>query len=133
MSVTIVGFHQMESKEGKPFVSLEIQGELKLVQSEGGNYYLTANKTRVATPFPLEICQMLIGKTLPGTIERIECEPYEYITESGEVLTLEHSYVYSPKEPKQQTQFTSQSFAQQPFMHQQNPLESFNMSVIGQA
>ncbi|WP_185153004.1 hypothetical protein [Dysgonomonas sp. 216] len=132
MSVTIIGFHQVESKEGKSFISLEIQGELKLVQSENGNFYLTANKTRVATPFPIEVCQMLIGRTLSGSIERVECEPYEYITESGEVLTLEHSYVYSPKEPKVQTQPSFQSFAQQPFI-QQNPLEGFNMGVVGQA
>jgi len=138
MSVTIVGFKQCESREGKPFVAIELQGELRLVQSETtGNFYLTANKCRVSTSFPVEVCQTLIGQKLTGTVEKVSCEPYEYTNrETGEIMTLDYTYVYSPKEKLQQTQSAFPPVLQQPFMHQQNqsPLGEFNLSgVIGQA
>jgi hypothetical protein len=41
----------------------------------------------------------LVGKQLPGRIEKVEAAPYEYVVkETGEVLTLSHTYVYIPEE-----------------------------------
>lgn len=43
----------------------------------------------------------LIGSEFPGIIMKQECEPYEYtISDTGEVITLNHRYVYLPEEPK---------------------------------
>jgi hypothetical protein len=34
---------------------------------------------------------------MPGTIERVECDPYNYtVPETGEVVTLAHTYEYVP-------------------------------------
>ncbi len=98
--VTIVGVKQVETKDGKQFTALVIQGELRFVKSETtGNYYLSANKMRISTHLSVEFCQSLIGQKLPGTVERIECEPYPYENqETGELMTLTHTYVYSPQE-----------------------------------
>jgi len=135
--VTIIGFQQCESKEGNSFVAIELQGELRLVQSETtGNFYLTANKCRVSTSFPVEICQSLIGQKLPGTVKRVLCEPYEYVNkETGEVFTLDYTYVYSPEEHSQQTQSMFPSFEQEPLIQQNNqiPMEFSLSGAVGQA
>ncbi len=135
--VTIVGFKQCESKDGKQFVALEIQGELRLVQSETtGKFYLTANKTSISTSFPLQVCQTLLGKQLPGNVDKVECEPYEYVNkETGEVLTFFHTYVYSPEEQAVQSMQSVQAYTPQPFIQQnQSSLGEFSLSnVIGAA
>lgn len=135
--VTIVGFKQCESKDGKQFVALEIQGELRLVQSETtGKFYLTANKTSISTSFPLQVCQTLLGKQLPGNVDKVECEPYEYVNkETGEVMTLLHTYVYSPEEKAMQSLSMQPSYIQEPFIQQnQASLGQFSLSgVIGAA
>lgn len=94
--VTIIGFKKVE-KEDKTYVFIELQGELKLLQSqETGKFYLTANKTHILSSFPAEICQNLIGKQLPGNVEREECEPYQYVNkETGEVVTVTHRCIYT--------------------------------------
>lgn len=135
--VTIVGFKQCESKDGKQFVALEIQGELRLVQSETtGKFYLTANKTSISTSFPLQVCQTLLGKQLPGNVDKVECEPYEYVNkETGEVMTLLHTYVYSLEEKAMQSLSMQPSYIQEPFIQQnQASLGQFSLSgVIGAA
>lgn len=139
--VTITNFKQVETKEGKVFCVIELIGNAKLVQSETtGKFYLSAYKTKVPTSFPPEVCQMLLGQKLPGTIEKVPCETYEYANpETGEILTLDYTYVYSPEERNVQAIQSMQSSypnVQQPFIHQQNqmPLGQFNLSgVIGEA
>lgn len=98
--VTIVGFQQCESKEGKPFVAIELQGEPKLLQSPTtGNFYLTANKTKVSTSLSVDACKMIVGQKLPGRVDKVEVEPYEYVNkQTGEVFALNYAYVYIPEE-----------------------------------
>lgn len=140
--VTITNFKQVETKEGKVFIAIELMGDAKLVQSETtGKFYLSAHRTKVPTSFSPKICQTLLGQKLPGTIEKVSCEPYEYANpDTGEILTLDYTYVYSPEERNVQTIQSMQSsysnIQQQPLMYQQNqmPLGQFNLSrVIGEA
>ena len=36
---------------------------------------------------------------MAGTIERVQCDPYDYtVPETGEVVALAHSYEYVPEE-----------------------------------
>lgn len=118
--VTIVGFKEVETQDGRTFTSIELQGEPKLEQSSTtGNFYLTANKTRVTTLLPLDVCQMLIGQKLPGTVEKVQVEPYEHINkETGEVKTLDYSYVYMPESQKQSDLSMFQNIEQPIFSHQ---------------
>jgi hypothetical protein len=43
-------------------------------------------------------CEALIGTQIPGRIEKVECEPYEYtIRETGETVYLRFKFVYVPE------------------------------------
>lgn len=95
--VKIIDFVKRENQEGETFNALILEGDLETVTSEAGSVYFTARKTSVPSNFSDEKCQALIGKDLPGSIRKISCEPYEYtIPESGEVITLGHTYEYDP-------------------------------------
>ena len=96
--VTVTNYALRESKEGKPFISLQLQGDLEMVQSmETGRFYATARKCSVTSTFDEPTAKSLIGKQLPGIIQRVESAPYEYtIPETGEVIMLQHSYEYVP-------------------------------------
>ena len=140
--VEIVNCKQVTTVEGKVFTSIEIQGNVRLVKSKlTENYYLAANKTRISSALSLDYCRTLIGQKLPGTIEKIDCEPYEYINpETNEALTLHHTFVYSPDEPDndvQQQQMNPYLFGQQqqPFFPQaqQIPMNFMQMGVVAEA
>jgi hypothetical protein len=98
--VRISDFMIRESKDGKSFVALELQGELEMVQSsETNKFYATARRCSITSTFDEETAKTLIGKTFPGRIVRVQSDPYEYtIKETGEVIKLAHSYQYLPEE-----------------------------------
>lgn len=134
--VTIVGCKQIETAEGKVFTCIELQGDAKLVQSETtGKFYLSASKTRVTSSMPFEVCQMLLGQKLSGCVEKQSCEPYEYTNkETGEVLTLDYTYAYNPREKQQhQTQSMFTGFGQQTMMQQQSQSPFGEFGMIGVA
>lgn len=98
--VTITNYHLRNSKEGKPFISLELQGDIEMVQSmETGRFYATARKCSITSTFDEAMAKSLVGKAMQGNIIRKSCEPYEYtVPESGEVIMLAHTYDYTPEE-----------------------------------
>ena len=100
--VTIIQYHVRQTQEGKSFVALELVGDVELIQSmNSGRFYATAKKCSIACTFPEEIAKTLIGKQLPGTINRVACDPYSYtLPESKEPITLSHTYTYVPPAEK---------------------------------
>ncbi len=98
--VKISGFKQRKTAEGKTFVTLELQGDVELIQSaETGKFYATAKHCSISSTFDEEEAKTLIGKQFPGRIERVNVEEYDYtIKETGEVIKLCHSYQYNPEE-----------------------------------
>jgi hypothetical protein len=98
--VTVKNYALRESKDGKQFITLELQGDLEMVQSMGtGRFYATARKCSVTSTFDEATAKILIGRQIPGSIRRVETETYEYtIPETGEVILLAHSYQYFPDE-----------------------------------
>lgn len=96
--VTICGFSERQSKDGKPFFSLQLRGDMEMILSaESGRYYATARTASISSTFDQKTCQELVGRKLPGRITRIACEPYDFaIPETGEVITLKHHWTYSP-------------------------------------
>jgi len=84
---------------GETFVSLELSGQPELVTSKDDNSYMTSRKTYLTTTYSLAFAQSLIGSKLPGSIKKVECEPYEYLVKStGKTIELSHTYSYSPVE-----------------------------------
>jgi hypothetical protein len=96
--VTIVDYRISKNADGEQFVSLILEGELTLIQSqETGSWYATSKRASITSTFDEVKANKLIGRELPGSIIREECEPYEYVLpESGEVVELSHTYRYEP-------------------------------------
>ena len=101
--VTVTNYLTRESSDGKKFFVLEISGDVEMVFSETtGKPYATIRKTTIPATFDELTCKRLIGKELPGTIEKAETENYDFtVKDTGEVISLNHSYVYNPKETNQ--------------------------------
>lgn len=94
--VRIVNYQKRETEEGKEFFVLELQGGIEMVKSQGTNkFYVTARKATISSTFDELTCKALLGTELPGKVDKVDCEPYEYtIKDSGEVITLTHRYEY---------------------------------------
>ena len=102
--VRVIGYHENESSEGEKFYSLSIQGGVEMVKSQNtGKFYATARKTRIITTFDKLTCESLVGSEMPGSIVKVECDPYQFTVEdTGEVLELSHTYEYRPDEMQSQ-------------------------------
>ena len=96
--VTVTEVKTFINTEGEPFQVLVLLGDITFVMSaQTGNYYATAWRGSIPTTFTEEFCQGLIGKNLPGEIQKMECEAYEYtIPSTGETIMLTHKYRYNP-------------------------------------
>ena len=86
-------------EDGREFVALVLQGGLSLVQSKNtGNMYATVKRCSVPSTFDENTAKSFIGEKIPGSVQRKECEPYEFIVkDTGEVLELSHRWVYVPE------------------------------------
>jgi len=98
--VTITNFKERQREDGTSFFVLEIQGGIEMVRSQQtGNFYATAKKATLPSTFDEATCKGLIGTQMPGSVQKVECEPYEYtVKETGEVLLLNHRYTYVQEE-----------------------------------
>lgn len=98
--VTISNYEKRKNSEGKDFNVLVLQGDVELVQSkESGRFYATAKTCTIPCTFNEPMCRGLIGKTLPGNIEKMQCDPYDYhIPGTDEIISLAHTYYYDPIE-----------------------------------
>ena len=105
--VKIIRAEQRKNAAGEVFNALILQGDLEMVQSEQtGNYYATARTCSVTSTFDDKVCEKLIGTEIPGKIEKVKVAPYEYENpETGEILSLEHSYEYMPDDDQVQEEF----------------------------
>lgn len=99
--LTVTNYVNRTTQEGKTYCALELTGdEPEMVLSKAtGRYYITARKCFMSTTFNEAICKNFIGKQFPGSIVKVECDPYEFtVPETGEVITRQHRYDYSPVE-----------------------------------
>lgn len=98
--VIISGFLTKEKEDGTTFNLLVVQGGLEAVKSQKtGKMYFTAKEAKVACTFDEAICKTLIGTEFPGSVEKVDCDPYEYIVkETGELIKLSHRYEYLSEE-----------------------------------
>ena len=98
--VRIINYKKRETGDGKEFFVLELQGGIEMVKSkETGKFYVTARTSSISSTFDELTCQALIGTELPGKVEKVECEAYEYvIKDTGEVITLTHRFEYVEEE-----------------------------------
>ena len=95
--VTIIGFQKRTNAEDQEFNVLVLQGGIELIKSsETGNYYASAKRATITCTFDERMCRQLIGSKLPGKVERVSCEPYEFsIPGTDEKLQLNHTFKYN--------------------------------------
>lgn len=93
--VKVIGYKERE-KDGEKFFVLMLQGRPEIVRSlDTGKSYMTVRKTTLSCTFDEDTCKSLIGETFVGSIRRIACEPYEFVSEqTGEVIKLDFRYEY---------------------------------------
>jgi hypothetical protein len=98
--ITISGYALRQSKEGKQFVALQLQGDVELIQSmQTGKFYATSKRCSITSTFDEATAKAIVGTKMPGSIERVQCEPYDFtVPETGEVITLMHTYEYVPEQ-----------------------------------
>ncbi len=97
--LTITGYTQRTNTTGEVYFALELTSdEPEMVLSRATNrYYITARKCYMSSTFNEAVCKKMVGKEFVGSIVKVPCEPYEFtVPETGEVITREHRYEYSP-------------------------------------
>jgi len=94
--VTVVDYAKRTNSQGEEFHALILQGDLEMVKSkETGNFYATAKKASITSTFTEEACEKALGMEIPGSIQRVPSEPYEFTNpDTGEVIQMEHRWVY---------------------------------------
>jgi hypothetical protein len=97
--VKVIDYKERITEGGRSFFTLTLQGGVEIVHSGAGNQYVTIRKASLPTTFDESICQSLVGVELPGCIQRVECDPYEYtVPSTGEIILLNHRYEYTQEE-----------------------------------
>jgi hypothetical protein len=98
--VKIVDFKTYQKEDGTEFFALVVQGGIEAVKSkETQRTYFTARTVNVSCTFNQSTCESLIGTDFPGSIRKVEVEPYQYaIPDTGELITLTHHFEYVSEE-----------------------------------
>jgi len=97
--VTITGFQKRKKANGESFNVLNLMSGVEVIKSNvSGKPYLSARKANVICHFDDATCLSLVNTKLPGTIEKQECDPYDFkVPQSDEVIQLDYTYVYNPE------------------------------------
>ena len=95
--VTITKLEKRVNRKKEEFNVLVLQGNVEVVISkETGRPYLTARKTSIPVTFDEALAQKMIGQELPGTIERMNTDEYEFtIPGTKNKVKLSHRWQYN--------------------------------------
>ncbi|MEO6670000.1 MAG: hypothetical protein ABIN36_11020 [Ferruginibacter sp.] len=98
--VKVKNYHVRNSEDGTQYISLELEGDVAFVQSQRtGRFYATTRRCFMYAAMDESTAKGLIGSQMPGTIERVSTDPYDYaIPGSGEVIQLSYTYQYRPED-----------------------------------
>jgi hypothetical protein len=98
--VTVTSCLERQRKDGSTFITLELTGGVELVQSQtNGRYYATVRKCSVPSTFDSKVAEAMVGQKIDGDIVKVIVEPYEFTNpRTGEVMKLQHSWAYRPKD-----------------------------------
>lgn len=100
--VKIINYKKRQTEDGREFFVLEISAGVEIIQSQNtGNFYASLKRTFIPCSFDEPTCIALIGSEIGDSIEKVECEPYQYVNkETGEITVLYHRYSYVKDTPK---------------------------------
>ncbi|AKH96249.1 hypothetical protein [Elizabethkingia anophelis] len=109
--VTITNYKTRKKEDGTKFYVLELQSGIELIQSKTtGHYYATTKKCYIPATFDESVCKSLRGTEMSGSIQKVECEPYDYtIQDTGELVILNYRYEYKSDEATEEYLLTESS------------------------
>lgn len=98
--VKIVDYKAREREDGEQFFVLVVQGGMEAVKSKAtGKTYFTTKSAKVPCTFDEDMCQSLVGSSIPGTIKKVQVDPYDYVNqETGETIECDFRYEYISEE-----------------------------------
>ena len=94
--VQIIAFEKKENSRTKESYSvLVLQGDPEvLISKSSGRPYISAKKTTIPCALEENQAQALIGKELPGSIERVSCAPFEVKLATGKKVKVSSVFQY---------------------------------------
>jgi hypothetical protein len=98
--VQITSALERVKKDGSSFVVLEISGGAELILSQTTQrYYATVRRCTIPFTGTMDVAKMLIGQKIDGEIVKVIVPQYEFKNQrTGEIMMLQHSYAYRPKD-----------------------------------
>jgi len=97
--VQIIGFEKKQNKTNESYAVLILQGEPEIMISKSsGRPYISARKTTIPCSLEENQAQALIGKELPGSIERVSCAPFQLTLATGKKVKISSAYQFIPPE-----------------------------------
>ena len=96
--VTIIGLEKKTNLKTKASYSvLLVQGSAQVLRSKAsGRVYISAPRASVPCALDEVQAKSLVGQTLPGEIQRIECAPFEVKLPTGKKVKISSTFLYSP-------------------------------------
>ena len=93
--VTVTNYRIVKSEDGEEYIRLILSGTLEMIKSETtGRFYATTRQASIAATFDEESAKQMVGQELPGHIEKIDVEPYEYTLDNGETIKIAQRWIY---------------------------------------
>lgn len=99
--VNVIAFQKRTSMDEKVYFALQLQSdEIEfLISNTTGRPYATLRQCWITSTFDEKTCKALLGKQIPGTIIKEECEAYSYTNEeTGEEVIVTHRNTFIPVE-----------------------------------
>ena len=93
--VQVLEVVERTSSKGNTFRVVIVGSDAQVVFSKDGKPRVDAVKAGIPSNLPTEALKALIGNKLPGKIEKQECEPYTFIGNDGEEVTLDYRWQYA--------------------------------------
>src|SRR5664280_2667555 len=93
--VQIIGFEKKQSKSKESYAVLILAGEPEIMISKtSGRPYISARKTTIPCALEENQALLLVGKELPGSIERVSCTPFEVKLATGKKVKITSAFQY---------------------------------------
>jgi len=85
----------VKKEDGTEFHCLIVEGDLEpVISNKTGRIYLTKRTAVVPTTLDQEACMATIGTQLDGEVQKVLCDPYNYVLEDGTAIELAHRWEY---------------------------------------
>jgi hypothetical protein len=100
--VTIIGLEKKTNlKTKESYLVLLVQGSAEVLTSKtSGRAYISSRRASVPCTLSDVQAKALIGQMLPGSIEKVECTPFEVKLPTGKKLKITETYQFQPDPEK---------------------------------